>query len=124
MRIVRRKSEEKDAATPPALPHAPLTIPVAIPTQLPISGTTRMAQRGSGTGRPSLMEIEQRLHSKIIAELRDSVDLNDVEALAGQIERLFNRFMTEEDVVLSRAERGKVFDQVSAEILGYGPIQQ
>ena len=38
-----------------------------------------------------------------------------------QIERLFNRFMTEEDVVLSRAERGKVFDQVCAEILGYRP---
>jgi pilus assembly protein CpaF len=130
MRIVRRKAEESDspaapvAPATPAPPSAPLTIPVAIPTQQPPPGSTRMTGRSAGAGRPSLMEIEQRLHGKIIGELRDSVDLNDLDALAGQIERLFNRFMSEEDAVLSRAERGKVFDQVSAEIMGYGPIQQ
>jgi pilus assembly protein CpaF len=96
---------------------APLTIPVAVT----VSATRSQAR---GPGRPSLMEIEQRLHSKIIAELRDSVDLSDIEALTAQIERLFTRFMAEEDLVLNRVERGKVFDQVCAEIMGYGPIQQ
>jgi pilus assembly protein CpaF len=74
--------------------------------------------------RSALLDIEQRLHTKIIAELRDSVDLNDIDALIAQIERLFNRFIVDEDVVLNRVERGKVFDQVCAEIMGYGPIQQ
>ena len=121
MPIVRRKSDEPtptpQSTPPPPTSTAPLTIPVAI-----APGVTRSQPRGAG--RASLMEIEQRLHSKIIAEVRDSVDLSDVEALTAQIERLFNRFMAEEDLVLNRIDRGKVFDQVCAEIMGYGPIQQ
>ena len=121
MPIVRRKSDESPApvASPPTM-TAPQTIPVATPTIAP--GFTRSQPRTSG--RATLLEIEQRLHSKVIAELRDSVDLSDADALTVQIERLFNRFMAEEDVVLNRVDRGKVFDQVCAEIMGYGPIQQ
>jgi pilus assembly protein CpaF len=126
MPIVRRKSDDPNPAPAlaPAVSAAPLTIPVAIPTVAPSMSLTRAQIPGPGQGRTALMMIEQRLHAKIIAELRDSVDLSDVEGLSAQIERLFNRFMAEEDVVLSRIDRGKVFDQVCAEIMGYGPIQQ
>jgi pilus assembly protein CpaF len=140
MPIVRRKPENNVEAAPAPRPApvpvpspAPLTIPVPIPkadssAYSTFGGMTAMSRsgnhRGMPTGRAALLEIEQRLHGKIISELRDSVNLNDVDALVAQIERLFNRFIVEEDVVLNRVERGKVFDQVCAEIMGYGPIQQ
>jgi pilus assembly protein CpaF len=74
--------------------------------------------------RPNAIDLQHRLHSKIIGELRDSVDLNDPVSLRQEVERLFNRFMTEEDVPLNRSERGRLFELVCAEIMGYGPIQQ
>ena len=132
MPIVRRRPETSIEAVPASalVPYpAPLTIPVPVPKadSSPygtFSAMTRSGSRGVSTGRAALMEIEQRLHSKIISELRDSVNLDDVDALTAQIERLFNRFIVEEDMVINRVERGKVFDQVCAEIMGYGPIQQ
>ncbi len=71
-----------------------------------------------------MQELKQRLHTKIIAEIRDSVDVSDVLSVRSEIERLFSRFMAEEDVILNRSERSKLLDQVTAEILGYGPIQE
>jgi pilus assembly protein CpaF len=71
-----------------------------------------------------MTQLRQRLHSRIIVELRDSVDLSDDIGVRREIERLFTRFMSEEDVILSRTERAKLQNQVIAEILGYGPIQE
>jgi pilus assembly protein CpaF len=71
-----------------------------------------------------LQELKQRLHTKIIAEIRDSVDVSDVLSVRNEIERHFSRFMAEEDVILNRSERSKLLEQVTAEILGYGPIQE
>jgi pilus assembly protein CpaF len=71
-----------------------------------------------------MQALKQRLHGKIIAEIRDSVDVSDVLSVRNEIERLFSRFMAEEDVILNRSERSKLLDQVTAEILGYGPIQE
>ncbi|HUS13667.1 MAG TPA: CpaF family protein [Chloroflexia bacterium] len=89
-------------------------------------GTQGMSTRavGPSVSRSTRTELEQRLHSRIIAELRDTVDINDPVAMRSEIERLFDRYMADEDVVLNRAERGKVFEQVYAEIQGYGPLQQ
>jgi pilus assembly protein CpaF len=69
-------------------------------------------------------QLRKRLHTKIIEELRDRIDLSDVMGTRREIERLFNRFMGEEDIILNRSERNKLQSQVTAEILGYGPIQE
>lgn len=71
-----------------------------------------------------MQALKQRLHGEIIAEIRDSVDVSDVLSVRNEIERLFSRFMADEDVILNRSERSKLLDQVTAEILGYGPIQE
>jgi pilus assembly protein CpaF len=139
MPIIRRKPD----AGPHALPatgtgptQPPPSNAVSVPqapahfrTGFGTTGTGSLGTKVNRTGgaaltRGSRIDLEQRIHGKIIGELRDSVDLSDAVALRAQIERLFNRYIAEEDVVLNRAERVKVFDQVCAEILGYGPIQQ
>ncbi len=74
--------------------------------------------------KQNLVQVRQRLHSKIIADLRDSVDLSDDYRVRQEIEKLFNRFMNDEDLILGRTERAKLQNQVVAEILGYGPIQE
>src|SRR5512133_479104 len=86
----------------------------------PLRGT--LAQQNYS--KQVMQEQKQRLHGKIISEIRDSVDVSDVLSVRGEIERLFSRFMADEDVILNRSERSKLLDQVTAEILGYGPIQE
>jgi len=95
-------------------------------TPTSVTGTTRLP---GGTGplapnKQAYAQLKQRLHAKIIAELRDSIDLSDVIAVRREIERHFNRFMSEEDIILNKSERTKLQNQVIAEILGYGPIQE
>ena len=98
----------------------------------PTTGPLRTSPVGLNTGmqgapqqnKQAVTQIRQRLHSKIVSELRDSVDLSDDIGVRREIERLFGRFMSEEDVILSRTERAKLQNQVTAEILGYGPIQE
>jgi len=61
-----------------------------------------------------MQALKQRLHGKIIAEIRDSVDVSDVLSVRNEIERLFSRFMADEDVILNTSERSKLLDQVTA----------
>src|SRR4051794_12775005 len=56
-------------------------------------------QRGVSTTEQSITQLRQRLHSKIIAELRDSVDLSDDVGVRREIETLFGRYMRDEDVI-------------------------
>ena len=39
------------------------------------------------------------------------------------IQELFEQVLAEENIGLSRPEKQRLFEQISAEILGYGPIQ-
>lgn len=137
MPIIHRDTD--DPARPLATTSAPATAPGPPPapsisdTPLLHAVDSTPHRTATYTGRLPVeslvsrinhLDLGQRLHSKIIADLRDTADLTDPLALRVEIERLFAHYMAEEDVVLSRAERGKLFEQVYAEVLGYGPIQE
>jgi pilus assembly protein CpaF len=98
--------------------------PLAQTNYLTVTGprTTQLASQNQN--KQILAQLKQRIHGKIIAELRDSIDLSDVMSVRREAERLFSRFMGEEDIILNRSERNKLENQVIAEILGYGPIQE
>lgn len=71
-----------------------------------------------------LTELRARLLTKIIAELDPKLDLGRADDLRRGIEELFNRFLSEEpDVVLGRIERQRLLEQLTAEIMGYGPLE-
>src|SRR5207253_6604046 len=86
--------------------------------------TIATAQDGRADGPHAMDQLRQRLHGKIVDELRATVDLNEDAEVRRDIEHLFGRFLGEEDLVLNRNERAKLLSQVMAEILGYGPIQE
>lgn len=49
---------------------------------------------------------------------------DDAEALRERVQALFNQFLAEEHVLVSRSERKVLFEQIVADILGYGPIDK
>jgi pilus assembly protein CpaF len=71
-----------------------------------------------------LTELRARLLTKIIAELDPKLDIGRADDLRRSIEELFNRFLSEEpDVVLGRIERQRLLEQLTAEIMGLGPLE-
>jgi pilus assembly protein CpaF len=67
-------------------------------------------------------ELKQRVQSKLLAEMDQFDGLRNNE-LRNAIEDLFNNILAEENIILSRAERVRLFESIIADILGFGPIQ-
>jgi pilus assembly protein CpaF len=51
------------------------------------------------------------------------MDISKVNDVRATIQSLFEQILTEENIVLSRPERHRLFEQIAAEILGFGPLQ-
>ena len=64
------------------------------------------------------------LQQKIVAELvpEELIWRNMIEC-AEPFEDLFNTLLGQEQVALARPERARLFEQIAAEILGFGPLQ-
>ncbi len=85
----------------------------------------RSAMTGSQAARESYMDIKTRVQTKLLAELDPSMDMNQQHAeIRATMEELYTTILAEENIVLSRAERNRLFDSIVAEILGLGPLEQ
>ncbi|MCC7354472.1 MAG: CpaF family protein [Anaerolineae bacterium] len=102
----------------PALGGNPLRPP---PANTPGSGST--AGSSNGPLPDSYQAVKKRVQQRLVNEVHPGTDLNNPEQARLTIEPLYNDALTEMNLVLSRAERGRLFDIIMAEILGYGPIQ-
>ncbi|MCD4687411.1 MAG: CpaF family protein [Anaerolineae bacterium] len=87
--------------------------------QVPPSGGSTAAARPDGS---NYQDLKVRVQNKLLAELDTSVDPHSPEVRA-TIEELFVTILSEENIVLTRGERKKLFDAIIAEILGYGPLE-
>ena len=71
-----------------------------------------------------LSDIKARIHERLVAELDPRADiLSNTEEVKQTIEELFQSILEQENIVLSRTERMRLFDQIVDEILGYGPLE-
>ncbi|HEX7593862.1 MAG TPA: CpaF family protein [Anaerolineae bacterium] len=69
-------------------------------------------------------ELKTRVQQKIIADLDPKLDLSKQEQVRRTIEGMFNDFLAQEDIVLARTDKARLFDDILAEVLGFGPIQK
>lgn len=90
-------------------------------------GPVRPAQRArpdAGSGQNSYFDLKTRIQNKLIANLDPSMDVTQVGEVRKVIQQEFELILSEENIVLSRPERARIFEQIVAEILGLGPIQK
>ena len=71
----------------------------------------------------SYFDLKTRVQNKLLAELDPSMDVTRTEEVKRTIQELFEQILSEENIVLSRPERARLFEQIAAEILGLGPLQ-
>jgi len=51
------------------------------------------------------------------------MDVTRVDEVRNTIQELFEQILSEESIILSRPERNRLFEQIVAEIIGFGPLQ-
>jgi pilus assembly protein CpaF len=68
-------------------------------------------------------DLKTRVQNKLLAEIDPSMDISKTEEVKKTIQDLFEQILAEENIVLSRPERARLFEQIAAEILGLGPLQ-
>lgn len=84
-------------------------------------------RRVSAPSLPSAMEtyqdLKNRVQNKLLSGLDPSMDPTKVQEIRKTIQELFEQILAEENIVLSRPERARMYEQIAAEILGLGPLQ-
>jgi len=83
----------------------------------------RVAAPGVSSQRDTYFDLKSRVQNRLLAELDPAMDISKVNEVRNTIQELFEQVLAEENIVLSRPERHRLFEQISAEILGLGPLQ-
>src|SRR5712692_2127122 len=83
----------------------------------------RMRRQAAAPVRDALRELKERIHTRLIAELDPKIDVSKTDEVRKNLEVLFNSAFEEENLPMNRADRSRLFEQIVADILGYGPIE-
>jgi len=86
--------------------------------------TRRVAPPGVNPQQNTYFDLKTRVQNRLLAELDPSMDVSKVAEVKRAIQELFEQILAEEKIVLTRPERHRLFEQISAEILGFGPLQE
>jgi len=83
----------------------------------------RVRRQPTSPARDAYHDIKGRVQNRLLAELDPKMDVSQTEEVRTTIEELFDAILSEENIILGRLERQRLFDQIVAEILGLGPLQ-
>ncbi len=87
----------------------------------PISGGGRLVPQGPS--RESFRDVKFRVQNRVIQDLDPKLDLNNQIEVRRQIEDVFGRVIDDEALALTRAERVRMLEQITDEIIGLGPLE-
>jgi pilus assembly protein CpaF len=73
--------------------------------------------------RESFRDVKFRIQSRVIQDLDPTLDLTNQVEVRRQIEEIFSRVIDEEGLALTRAERVRMLEQITDEIIGLGPLE-
>jgi pilus assembly protein CpaF len=73
--------------------------------------------------RESFRDVKFRIQSRVISDLDPKLDLANQVEVRRQIEEIFSKVVDEEGLALTRAERVRMLEQITDEIIGLGPLE-
>ncbi len=77
----------------------------------------------SGKAEETYRAIKDRVQERLVAEMDQKLDVSKPDEVRRAIEELYTAILAQEQIVLSRAERHRLFEQIVADIIGLGPIE-
>ena len=131
--VPEEPSQEGQAVVPPGRTTSRLGATENLPGPGGPRGTTSelgalrrpaIANATAATPRTdSFNELKTRVQNRLISELDPRMDLANHEEVRRTVEETFQSVLEAENIVLTRVERLRLYEAISAEILGYGPIE-
>jgi pilus assembly protein CpaF len=73
--------------------------------------------------RDAFKDLKERIQDKLVAELDPTMDVSRTDEVRRTIQDMFEQILAQENIILSRSEREKLFEGIVAEILGFGPLE-
>ena len=89
----------------------------------PVSGARRIIAPQTSKAQEAYHDLKTRVQNKLLANLDPAMDVTKIGEVRRIIQQEFEFILNEENIILSRPERARLFEQITAEILGFGPIQ-
>jgi len=83
----------------------------------------RVVPPGVSSQKDTYLDLKTRVQNRLLSELDPSMDISRVHDVRATIQELFEQVLAEENIVLTRPEKHRLFEQIAAEILGFGPLQ-
>ncbi|CAN5672083.1 CpaF family protein [soil metagenome] len=106
------------------------------PLPVPMDGRTADSARppeASQTSTPRILsqvplrenfrDAKLRIQQRVINDLNPKLDLANQVEVRREIEETFGRALDEEGIALTRAERARMLEQITDEIVGLGPLE-
>jgi pilus assembly protein CpaF len=75
------------------------------------------------TTQDTYQDLKVRVQNKLLSNLDSNMDVTRTAEVRRTIQELFEQILNEENIVLSRPEKARMYEQIAAEILGFGPLQ-
>lgn len=118
MSLLKRISKNQgDSGQPSAKPASSSSKP-KIPSRQ-VRKAPSAPERGS-----QFKELKERIQEKLLGELDPSMDTNrNADEVRRTIQDLFEQILAQENIILSRSERNRLYEQIVADILGFGPLE-
>ncbi len=130
MSLLKRIEQGQAASGQPSAPASP---PGSSPPSGPQDQASKLAELrmrraappapGMAAGGAGAVDLKGRVQNKLLSQLDPSMDVTRTADVRRTIEDLYETILAEEGIVLSRAERKRLFDQIVSEILGLGPLE-
>ena len=120
-----KRIESARPGSSPGTPSENLPAPTGgapgAPTGAPPPQSTRLMSQGPV--RESFRDVKFRIQSRVIQDLDPKLDLSNQVEVRRQIEEIFGKVIDEEGLALTRAERVRMLEQITDEIIGLGPLE-
>jgi pilus assembly protein CpaF len=85
--------------------------------------TRRVPPPAMSSQRDTYTDLKTRVQNRLLTEIDPSMDISKVGEVRQTIQQLYEQLLAEENIILSRPEKQRLFEQIVAEILGFGPLQ-
>src|SRR5215207_2479797 len=124
MSLLKRIESARPGAGPapgPGVPAVPGGGPGGAGGGLPTSPAQRLI--GTIGVRESFREAKFRIQNRVISDLDPRLDLGNQVEVRRQIDEIFVKVVDDEGLALTRAERVRMLEQITDEIIGLGPLE-
>src|SRR3954449_8404925 len=89
----------------------------------PPSAPTTSRLTSQAPVRENFRDAKFRIQQRVISDLDPKLDLTNQIEVRREIEDTFSRALDEEGLALTRAERARMLEQITDEIVGLGPLE-